>query len=110
MKIFRRCVVLALVCLASCFAARAAADRPRNILIFLADDYGAMDFGAGNPKTFYETPNLDRFAAQGVRFTSAYSANPVCSPTRYRIMTGKYPTRVGLTNWLPGLRIERFEG
>src|SRR5687767_7422970 len=87
-----------------------AAERPRNVLIFLADDYGAMDFGAGNPKTFYETPNLDRFAAQGVRFTSAYSANPVCSPTRYSIMTGKYPTRVGLTNWLPGLRIERFEG
>src|SRR5688500_4477143 len=87
-----------------------AAERPRNVLIFLADDYGAMDFAAANPKTFYETPNLDRFAAQGVRFTSGYSANPVCSPTRYSIQTGKYPTRAGLTNYLTGMRAERFEG
>src|SRR5687767_13936731 len=86
-----------------------AAERPRNVLIFLADDYGAMDIGASNPKTFYETPNLNRFAAQGVRFTSGYSANPVCSPTRYSIQTGKYPTRAGLTNYLTGVRAERFE-
>lgn len=88
----------------------AASERPRNVVIFLADDYGVMDVGANNPKTFYETPNLDRFAAQGVRFSQAYSANPVCSPTRYSIQTGKYPTRVGLTNFLPGARVERFEG
>ena len=88
----------------------AAGERPRNVVIFLADDYGVMDVGANNPKTFYETPNLDRFAAQGVRFTQAYSANPVCSPTRYSIQTGKYPTRSGLTNYLAGARVERFEG
>ncbi len=88
-----------------------AADAPRNILILLADDYGAMDLGATNPKTFYETPNLDRLAAQSVRFTNGYSANPVCSPSRYGILTGKYPTRAGLTNWLPGTwEPERFEG
>ena len=92
--------------LAGCAAG--AAERPRNVVIFLADDYGAMDVGANNPKTFYETPNLDRFAAQGMRFTAAYSANPVCSPTRYSIQTGKYPTRAGLTNFLPGVRTERF--
>ena len=86
-----------------------AAERPKNVLVFLADDYGAMDFGAANPRTFYETPNLDRFAAQGVRFSSGYSANPVCSPTRYSIQTGKYPTRAGLTNYLAGVRAERFE-
>lgn len=91
-------------------AVATAADKPKNVLIFLADDYGAMDVGATNPKTFYETPNLDRFAKQGVRFTQGYSANPVCSPTRYSIQTGKYPSRVGLTNWLPGLRVERFQG
>lgn len=90
-------------------AARAAAGRPRNVVVVLADDYGAMDVGAANPKTFYETPNLDRFAAQGVRFTSAYAANPVCSPTRYSIQTGKFPTRAGLTNFLPGVRTERFQ-
>jgi arylsulfatase A-like enzyme len=86
-----------------------AATAPRNVLVFLADDYGAMDVGANNPKTFYETPNLDRFAQSGVRFTSAYSANPVCSPTRYSIQTGKFPTRAGLTNYLPGVRTERFQ-
>ena len=86
-----------------------AANAPRNVLIFLADDYGAMDLGASNPKTFYETPNLDRFAQSGVRFTSAYSANPVCSPTRYSIQTGKFPTRAGLTNYLPGVRTEQFQ-
>src|SRR5262245_40393164 len=86
-----------------------AANAPRNVLIFLADDYGAMDFGAANPKTFYETPNLDRFATQSLRFTSGYSANPVCSPTRYSLQTGRYPTRAGLTNYLPGARVERFE-
>ena len=86
-----------------------AATAPRNVLVFLADDYGVMDLGANNPKTFYETPHLDRFARQGVRFTDAYSANPVCSPTRYSLQTGKHPSCVGLTNYLPGVRTtERF--
>ena len=96
----------------ACFALAAAAAvsaAPRNVLMMLADDYGYMDIGANNPKTFYETPNLDRLAAQGVRFTDGYAANPVCSPTRFSIQTGRYPTRVGLTNWLPGVRVERFE-
>lgn len=91
------------------FFATALHAAPKNILILLADDYGWADLGANNPQTFYETPNLDRLAAQGVRFTSGYAANPVCSPTRYSIMTGKYPTRAGLTNWLPGVRTERFQ-
>ncbi len=86
-----------------------AADAPRNILILLADDYGAMDLGADNPQTFYETPHLDRLAAQSVRFTSGYAANPVCSPTRYSILTGKYPTRSGVTSWLGALRNSRVE-
>ena len=90
-------------------SAAAPAAKPRNVLIFLADDYGYMDLGANNPKTFYETPNLDRLAATGVRFTSGYAANPVCSPTRYSIQTGRYPTRAGLTNWLAGMRVERFQ-
>ena len=89
--------------------AAASVAKPRNVLIMLADDYGFMDLGANNPKTFYETPNLDRLAATGVRFTSGYAANPVCSPTRFSIQTGKYPTRAGLTNFLAGTRAERFE-
>jgi arylsulfatase A-like enzyme len=103
-----RLPVLLLTFVVAHLAFAAAANAPRNLVVFLADDYGAMDIGATNPKTFYETPNLDRFAQQGVRFTDAYSANPVCSPTRYSIQTGKFPSRVGLTNYLPGVRTERF--
>ena len=87
-----------------------AKEKPANVLIFLADDLGQRDLGSYHPETFYETPALDKLAAQGVRFTQGYAANPVCSPTRYALMTGKWPTRVGLTNWLPGIRNERFMG
>src|SRR5687768_5706110 len=104
-----RLLVFWLASLLALPAFAASAQTPRNVLVFLADDYGAMDVGATNPKTFYETPHLDRLARQGVRFTSAYSANPVCSPTRYSIQTGRFPSRVGLTNYLPGVRAtERF--
>ena len=72
-----------------------------NIIFLLVDDMGYMDIGANNPNTFYETPNIDRLAAQGMRFTDGYAACPVCSPTRASIMTGKYPPRVGITNYLP---------
>ena len=70
-----------------------------NVVFLLVDDLGFMDIGANNPKTFYETPNIDRLAATGMRFTNGYAANPVCSPTRYSIMTGKYPSRVDATNY-----------
>lgn len=109
MNSFRFRFLVAVLALGWVVQLQAASPRPRNVLIVLADDYGAMDIGSTNPKTFYETPNLDRFARQAVRFTDGYSANPVCSPTRFSIMTGRYPTRSGLTNWLPGLRVERFE-
>jgi len=67
-----------------------------------------MDLGANNPHCFYDTPNLDRLARSGMTFTDGYAANPVCSPTRYSIMAGKYPTRVGATNWFSGTRSGRF--
>ncbi len=75
--------------------------RQPNIVFILIDDLGWRDltcFGSA----FYETPNLDRLAAEGMRFTNAYASCPVCSPTRASIMSGKYPARVGLTNWIPG--------
>lgn len=80
-----------------------------NFVFFLVDDLGYMDIGANNANTFYETPNVDRLAAEGMRFTNGYAANPVCSPTRYSIMTGKYPTRVDATNFFSGAREGRFK-
>jgi arylsulfatase A-like enzyme len=83
-------------------------ERKPNVVVFLVDDLGYRDIGAYNPDTFYETPNVDRLARESMRFTHGYAANPVCSPTRYSIMSGKYPTRVGATNWFSGKRVARF--
>ncbi|MDB4676934.1 sulfatase [bacterium] len=80
----------------------------RNVLFILVDDLGFMDIGANNPDTFYETPNIDRLAASGMRFTDGYAANPVCSPTRYSILTGRHPSRVDATNFFSGKRAGRF--
>lgn len=73
-----------------------------NVIVILVDDLGWADIGANYPETFYETPNIDRMAANGLRFSQAYSAHPVCSPTRAALMTGKHPNRVQITDWIPG--------
>lgn len=86
----------------------AFAEKQPNIVVFLVDDLGYMDIGANNPNCFYETPNVDQLAASGMRFTDGYAANPVCSPTRYSLMTGKYPTRVAATNFFSGKRSGKF--
>lgn len=78
-----------------------ARERKPNFIFILMDDMGWADLGCyGN--TFHETPNIDKLASQGIKFTNAYSACPVCSPTRASILTGKYPARIGLTDWIPG--------
>jgi arylsulfatase A len=77
-----------------------AAEKP-NVVLILIDDYGWRDVGCYG-STFYKTPNIDRLAKEGVRFTDGYAACPVCSPTRAAIMTGRYPQRTGITDWLPG--------
>ena len=79
-----------------------------NVVVFLVDDLGYMDIGANNPDCFYDTPHIDKLAATGMRFTDGYAANPVCSPTRYSLMTGKYPTRVKATNFFSGKRSGKF--
>ncbi|MGI8602286.1 MAG: sulfatase [Verrucomicrobiales bacterium] len=86
----------------------AAGGRP-NFVFILADDLGYMDIGANNPNTFYETPNIDRLAEEGMRFTQGYAAGPVCSPTRASLMTGKYPPRTGITDFIGGTRIGRLK-
>ena len=76
------------------------ASRP-NVIVLLVDDMGWKDLscqGSG----FYRTPHIDRLAASGVRFTSGYSACTVCSPTRASILTGQYPARLRITDWIPG--------
>jgi arylsulfatase A len=72
-----------------------------NIVFFLIDDLGRNDLGCYG-SDFYQTPNIDRLAAAGMKFTDAYAACPVCSPTRAAILTGKHPARLHLTDWLPG--------
>ena len=72
-----------------------------NIIIFLVDDMGWTDLGCYG-SDFYETPHIDRLAKRGVKFTNAYSACTVCSPTRAAIMSGKYPARLNLTDWISG--------
>ena len=76
----------------------AGAVRRPNVLFILADDLGWRDLGCYG-STFYETPNIDRLARQSMRFTDAYAACPVCSPTRASILTGKYPQRVAATDY-----------
>jgi arylsulfatase A-like enzyme len=75
------------------------AEKP-NVVIFFIDDLGWADVGV-NGSTFYETPHIDALAAGGVNFKNSYSANPVCSPTRAAMMSGKAPQRVGITQWIP---------
>lgn len=85
--------LLALFVLAGC------SEPAPNVLFILVDDLGWADVGFNNPDTFYETPNLDALAENSVRFTNAYAAAPVCSPTRVSIMTGKYPVRLATTDY-----------
>ena len=91
-----RFLLPALVLLASVLH---AAPRKPNVVFFLADDFGQRDPGSYG-STFYETPNLDRLAREGARFTNAYAACPVCSPTRASIMTGQWPQRTGITDYI----------
>lgn len=82
--------------------ARAAAPARPNVILILADDLGWTDLACYGSK-YYETPNIDRLAHDGMRFTQAYSACTVCSPSRAALLTGKYPARLHVTDWIPGL-------
>jgi len=79
-----------------------------NVVFILVDDLGWSDLGCYG-STFYDTPNLDKLAEESIRFTNAYSASPVCSPTRAALMSGKHPVRVGITDWIPGMSEERAD-
>ncbi|MDX9754933.1 MAG: sulfatase [bacterium] len=80
------------------FSSHAEEAKP-NIVFILVDDLGWMDTGCYGSQ-YFETPHIDRLAAQGMRFTDAYAACAVCSPTRASILTGRYPARIGITDWI----------
>ncbi len=81
---------------------------PPNFVFFLADDLGWTDLGVTG-SSYYDTPSLDALAASGVRFTDAYAACPVCSPTRVSIMTGKYPARLATTDYFGAAQPEKWK-
>src|SRR5262245_36577931 len=95
-----RCLLVFLLP-STAFLSLSAADRPPNVILILIDDMGWTDLSCYGSK-FYETPNIDRLAASGMRLTHAYSACTVCSPTRSAVMTGKYPARLHITDWIAG--------
>ncbi len=78
-------------------------DINTNVIFILADDLGWTQSGAYG-SDYYHTPNIDRLAGEGVRFTDAYTAAAICSPTRASVMTGKTPARLKLTDFIPGNR------
>lgn len=87
--------------------ARAADSSTKpNFLFVLVDDLGWADLGCYG-SSFYDTPNLDQLARDGIRFTSAYTAASICSPTRASILTGRHPVRVNITDWIPGMKSPR---
>ena len=95
---------LVLKILLTCLAFSALAGSPirPNVVLILADDLGWTDLGCFG-SDLYETPHLDQLARDGMKFTQNYSACTVCSPTRAALMTGKYPARLHITDWIPGL-------
>ncbi|MDB6058239.1 MAG: sulfatase [Verrucomicrobiales bacterium] len=94
-------LLLACALVIAAVATTLGAESKPNIIIILADDLGACDLGYTGSK-FYDTPNIDRLAHESMRFNQAYAACPVCSPTRAAMMTGKYPSRTGITDWIGG--------
>ncbi len=97
-KVFISLFILSFTLISSC---KKGKDAKPNVLFILVDDLGWKDLGCYG-STFYETPNLDKLASTAVKFTDAYAASTVCSPTRASLMTGKHPARVGITDWIPG--------
>ena len=100
-----RMIILISVQVLTLFTPSTHASPQTNIILILVDDLGWMDLSCQG-SSYYETPNLDRLAAQGMRFTNAYAASAVCSPTRAAVQTGRYPARLGVTDWIRS----RFQG
>ena len=102
-RINKMLIVLFLVCFLPLGNLSVADDTKTNVVLILIDDLGWKDLGCYGSE-YYQTPNIDRLSAEGMRFTNGYAACNVCSPTRAAIVSGKYPARLLLTQWLPSGR------
>ncbi|MDB6122215.1 MAG: N-acetylgalactosamine 6-sulfate sulfatase [Pedosphaera sp.] len=103
--VLMKCLAFMLVVISGLFPspmANAAASPKLNVVLILADDFGWTDLACYG-SDFYESPNIDKLAREGMKFTQAYSACTVCSPTRAALLSGKYPARLHVTDWIPGL-------
>jgi arylsulfatase A-like enzyme len=104
-----RLLVLTGLCLIPCLA-QCSAEKPTdrlNVVVLVVDDLGQRDLGCYG-SSFYETPNADRLASEGVMFSQAYAACPVCSPTRASLVTGLYPQRTGITDYIGAAQPDRW--
>lgn len=88
---------------------KTSAQKKPNIILFLVDDLGWSDITSFGGSTYYETPNIDKLARNGVKFTSAYAGSTLCSPTRASLMTGKSPGRLHITHAIPILGYLRMD-
>ncbi|WP_233267295.1 sulfatase [Paraglaciecola sp. L3A3] len=84
--------------------------KRNNVVFILVDDLGYSDIKAYNQNSFYETPNIDQLALTGTKFNNGYAANPVCSPSRYALLTGRHPSRVNSTDFFRHDKRERRSG
>ena len=91
-------LVLIAISLSENIASANESARKPNVVLILADDLGWSDTTLFNTTSFYQTPNIERLAARGMTFTRAYSASPLCSPTRASVLTGLSPARHGITS------------
>ncbi len=101
-------MIIRLICFfVTAVVAAGATPRARHVVVFVADDLGWSDLGCYG-STFYETPHLDRLAREGARFTASYAASPVCSPTRAALLTGRWPQRSGVTDYIGAPQPEKW--
>ena len=98
MREFKLLILLSIV-LFACNDTKKKAEIKPNVVFILIDDLGYKDLGCYG-SSFYKTPNIDQLAQKGIRFTNAYTASAKCSPTRASILTGKYPGRLRITDWI----------
>lgn len=102
LRLFYRSAMAFMICILLVWTSKgASAQRPFNVVFFLVDDLGWTDLSCYG-SDYYQTPHIDQLAAEGMKFTQNYAACNACSPTRGALMTGMYPARTHLTDWIPG--------